>query len=125
MLGENVEEKYFPYPKEFWEYLKPRMTILTGEIEKDIDFYGVYTKIDSANILRDIKVYIPEDRDMKTLLITVHEINHAYILYTHLNEPFLDLDYEKIAKEEEQNFLETYFKPHYKRIFKPNNKKNS
>ncbi len=118
LLGENVERKYFAYPKEFWDYLKPRTTILTGEVEKDMEFYGVYTKIDGENRLRDIKVYIPEDRDLKTLLITIREINHAFVLYERLNEPFLDLDYEKMAKEEEQNFLETYFEPHYKRIFK-------
>ena len=94
------------------------MTILTGEVEEEMPFYGVYTKIDSENRLRDIKVYVPEDRDLKTLLITIHEINNAFVLYERLNEPFLDLDYEKMAKEEEQSFLETYFEPHYKRIFK-------
>lgn len=120
LLGENVKEKYFTYPKEFWEYLKPRMTILTREVEEEISFYGVYTKIDNENCLRDIKVYVPEDRDLKTLLIMIQEINLAFVLYERLNEPFLDLDYEKMAKEEEQNFLETYFEPHYKRIFKSN-----
>ena len=118
ILGESVIKEYFNYPEEFWNYIKNRITLLHEDVESRDEFYGVYPKITEENILIDLKIYIPKILDLKTLLINIHELNHAYILYTKLNQKFEDIDYEILAKQEEKDFLNNYFEPVYTRTFK-------
>lgn len=122
LLGENVLQEYFNYSKEFWDYLAPRMTILDEDIDGGKSFFAVYIKTDTENAIYDLKVYVPYITNLETLLINIHEVNHAYMLYQNLNKPMQkEIDYEKIAKEEEQRFLESYFDEAYKRVFKKKN----
>ncbi len=117
LLGAHVLENYFQYPSEFWEYIKNRVTLLDDEIE-NMDFIGVYPKLDGENRLTNIKIFLPRMINIQTLKINVHELNHAYLLYTQLGKVFQELDYEGLAKKEEQNFMENYFTPILKRVFK-------
>lgn len=118
ILGENVLQEYYSYEDVFWNYLKPRTTVLEG-ISKDNDsyFYGVYPKISEDQILRDFKMIVPHMDDLKTLFINVHELNHAYVLYQRLYQPFEELDYESYAKKAEEDFRENCLERKRKQLF--------
>lgn len=114
VLGENVVKDYFNYPLEFWTYLDKRTYILDEDLDDDIlSTTGVNIRINSKNLVEDLRIFIPRITDLKTLLINIHEINHAYLIYEELGREFIDLDYEEIAKNEEKRFLEEYFIPNY------------
>ncbi len=118
LLGREVLKEYYPYPQEFWEYIAKKITILDLDLEESMSFIGVYPKLNSSNQVIDIKVYLPPVTSLSTLLIVIHEYNHAYQMYWQLGQEFLDLPYEEMAKQEEEKFLQTYFEPAYQRYFK-------
>lgn len=117
LLGNSFLQDYFKYPQEFWSYMQNRTIVLNDGID-DYDFIGVYPKLDKDNHILAIKMYIPQIIDLQTMLVTIHEYNHAYMLYFQLGEKMQNYDYEALAKGEEARFLETYFEPAYQRIFK-------
>ena len=55
---------------------------------------------------------------MRTLLMNIQLINHAYLLYIQRRMQIKEMDYSKESEIEQQQFLENYFEPTYKRIFK-------
>lgn len=118
ILGENILKEYFQFPEEFWNYIENKTIILDEGIEDGEDFIGVYHRLDKNDILLDIKLYLPRITDMKTLLMNVQLINHAYLLYIQKRIQMKEMDYSKESEIEQQEFLETYFEPVYKRIFK-------
>lgn len=121
LLKEDVLKDFFAYPDEFWEYVTPRICQIE-EIAEGKAFYAVYVKTDEENKIKNIKVYVPKIIDLETLLINIHEINHAYLLYKNLNQPLCqEEEYERLAKEAEQFFLESYFDEAYRKVFKRKN----
>ncbi len=116
LLGESVLLNYFQYPIEFWNYMKSRTIILNEGID-DQEFVGVYPKLDQYNRVENLKMFVPQIIDLKTLLINIHEYNHAYMLYSRLGKAFEEANYEDLAKAEEKNFMENYFEPLKEKIF--------
>lgn len=118
VLGENILKDYFKFPDEFWDYIKNKTIVLDEGIEDGEDFTGVYHRLDKNDVLVDIKLYLPRITNMRTLLMNVQLINHAYLLYIQKRIQIKEMDYSKESEIEQQEFLENYFEPTYKRIFK-------
>lgn len=108
---EDVAE-YLNYSIAFWEYILPH-TIKT----KNEEFYGVYPKIDKHKIVKDMKIIVPEIIDLKTAKINIHEFKHAYDMYTLLESPYIEKDYEVEARAEEEQFEMEYVGKKVKRYF--------
>ena len=70
-----------------------------------------------GEILVDIKVFVPKVVNLKTALINIHELKHAYDLYGLLGKKIADDNefYEKEAKKFEKRFETEYMVNVYKK----------
>lgn len=84
------------YDEDYFNLLKKNTTILHGKYEDIIDFIGVYYINDGK-----FKLYLPEIKTSKDLLIHVHEYGHA--LFKEDNEEIFPniLEYLFILKNPE------------------------
>lgn len=112
LLGDMILKKYLNYEEPFYELLKDKTVII-----EDKEFYGLYIKLDNDKV-SDLKLYIPYINNLETLLINIHEYDHAYRVYLQIGKCYEDIDYETLAKQKETDFLENIFMNEYKRIFK-------
>lgn len=104
LLTEKEVDSYLNYPEAFTTYIKSRILYVKG-----IEWYGVYPQIQNNKVV-NIKVLVPNVVDIKTAMIYVHEMTHAYDMYTLLESEYVEKNYEEKAKESEKVFKESYFK---------------
>jgi len=102
---------YLSVNNKMWKYIMER-TIVTD----DESFYGVNIKINN-NIVEDFKVFVPHIVNLQTAKINVHEFTHAIDVYKMLGLTYNEVDYEKIAKDTENEFEKEYIKHKLKQNF--------
>lgn len=107
---ENVKE-YLGIGKSAWEYINKR--VISTE---DEEFYGVNIKMNN-DVVEDFKVFVPPIKNLETARINVHEFKHAYDVCKMLGIPFLESDYEGIAKKSEEEFEKVYINNKVKKYF--------
>lgn len=98
------EQKLFT--KEFKEFIKDRTKIIDRPVEED--WYGCFPII-KDNILVDVRLLIPKIKDEKTLLVNIHEYEHAMELFCELGKNYID------NKEERENNAKKLEKKYIKR----------
>lgn len=84
----NELKKLGIYSDEMFEFLRGKIHRYAF-LEDDLP-WGVFPKVDSEGILRDIRVLVPEIVDTKTFLINIHEFTHAYELFNELGSVYLE-----------------------------------
>lgn len=98
---------YLELEEEFLSFIKDKMLVIDHyEIEDPYYFYGVFPKYNNG-IITSFRLVIPKVVDLKTALITVHELKHAHDLFKILGkklEKEID-EYEIDAREEEKKFV--------------------
>ncbi len=82
---------------DFWGFLEGKEF---ARFSKNFS-WGCFPIYDNDNILVDIRVLVPRIVDEKTLLVNIHELAHAYTLYSNLGKKY-ELNEEVI--EENENF---------------------
>lgn len=107
---------YFNEDSNVFEYLESRTKVYNCDVEDGMPYYGVYPIIEN-NILTNINICVPKIINLKAMLINIHEYNHAINLFKYLGKQYLDQDYEKRAKLEEERFLKTYIKRKQQKYF--------
>jgi hypothetical protein len=118
LLNENDIKEFLNYPDEFWKYVDERTTIVDSYFEEEKEFYGVNIKTNN-NCIDDMKVFVPEIINLETALVNVHEYTHAYNLYEILGKEMMsDLEYENLAKLQEEKFVKEQIPKKYQKIFK-------
>ena len=90
--------------EEFWSYMQSRVKRMNVPIETGL--WGIFTDYDN-NILKNIRIIVPEIVDEKTLLINIHEYAHAYELYCELGTQYQPQKEksEQYAREKEEEYL--------------------
>ncbi len=86
-------------------YLFNHTKIIDTNLE-DTSFYGCYPITDN-NIVKEIRVCVPPIKNLKSMLINIHEYKHGIDLYPYLGKTYQDDNYEIVAKQEETNFQKT------------------
>lgn len=112
-IGMKDVISYLNYPSEFWTYILPRTTRLNEE-----SWYQVTIKCDEEEKVRDMRVFVPNIINLETAKINIHEFKHAYDMYRILGIPYLEKDYEEVAKREEQIFENDYVGQKIKKHFR-------
>lgn len=115
-LNKDDLMNYFHEHSNVFEYLKSRTKVYNCDAEDGMTYYGVYPIIEN-NILTNINICVPKITNLKKLLINIHEYNHAIDLFEYLGQAYLEQDYEKSAKLEEERFLKTYIKEKQQKYF--------
>lgn len=105
-LNFDMIKKYLDYPDDFWDYVIPKVRIVDEYSKMN---YEVIMNI-KDNVLKDIRVIVPEITNLLSALINIHEFKHAYDLYNMLGKEVpLDTDfYEESAKALEDEFKNKY-----------------
>lgn len=111
-ISEEEIKKFLNYPTEFWKFVKTKITYVDSTKEGNEFFYSTLMKFDTNNNLIDIKVLIPRIIDLKTSLVNIHELKHAYDLYQLLGKEVDENNpiYEESAIKKEQEFKKQYIK---------------
>ncbi len=87
---------------DFWKFLDGKIKsypLLVNEFG-----WGCFPKYDKNNILIDIRVLVPNIVDESTLLVNIHELAHAYLLYLNLGKKY-ELTEDEVEKSE--NYAKT------------------
>ena len=71
-----------------------------------MDFYGCYPYVEN-DILQEINICVPKIKNLTTMKINIHEYKHGIDLYPYLGKPYIEQDYESIARMEEEKFVKT------------------
>lgn len=87
-------------------YLTNHSTIFDTNLEKGMDFYGCYPYVEN-DILQEINICVPKIKNLTTMKINIHEYKHGIDLYPYLGKPYIEQDYESIARMEEEKFVKT------------------
>lgn len=97
------------YKKEFFDFIKERMLIVPSGT--DISWYGCFPIVED-DILKDIRLLVPEIETEKDLLINIHEFTHAIELYDELEMPYEEKreQREYKAKSMEKIYLKKFKK---------------
>ena len=69
------------YDKDFFDYIKTRVHILP--FDTSLEWFGCFPILE-GDILKDIKVVVPEIVTEKNMLVNLHEFYHAYELFNEL-----------------------------------------
>lgn len=95
---------FLNFKEDFWVYIKNKIRII--DLKQDMHMEPEVVYMLDKNILTDMRVMIPEVKDLKTVLINIHELTHAYDLYLLLGKEICnsDLYYENKAKLKEKEF---------------------
>lgn len=104
--------KYLDYSASFWSYILPRTTRTDNE-----EFYQINIKCDKQETIKDIRVFVPHITSLETAKINIHEFKHAHDIYNMLGFPYVEKDYESIARTEEKQFENKYVNQKVKRYF--------
>ncbi len=102
-LTEKEIKKFLNFPKDFWNYVSKRIT----EVD-DPTFYGVHYKMNNDEIVEDIKILVPEITNLQTAKVYIHEMKHAFDLYSMLGQEYINEDYEESARDLEKDFENKY-----------------
>jgi len=83
------------YDEEVFNYMKDRIRIVKYN-ETSKDFFGCYPIVDENNILRDIKICVPNTIDDITVSINIHEYVHYLLTYRSLNKEYKEDKYAEL-----------------------------
>ena len=82
---------------DFWIFLEGKIKSLPLAVK---EFgWGCFPVYDNNNILVDIRVLVPKIVNESTLLVNIHELAHAYLLYLNLGQNY-DLNEEEVTNSE-------------------------
>lgn len=103
-------KKFLNYPEDFWKFVKTKITYIDSTKEGNELFYSTLMKFDADERLIDIKVLIPYIIDLKTALVNIHELKHAYDLYQLIGKKVDENNpiYEESAIQKELEFQNQY-----------------
>lgn len=103
-------KNFLNFPEEFWNYINKKITYIDSSKKENEFFYSTLMKFDKNNNLIDIKVLIPRIIDIKTALVNIHELKHAYDLYLMLGKEVNEKNpiYEESATKKEEEFKKEY-----------------
>ena len=92
------------YNEKFFKFMDNKIVLLPSD--SDIFWYGCHPII-KENIIKDIRLVVPEIKTEKDLLINIHEFTHAIELYNELETPYEDRreKREQKAKTMEKTYL--------------------
>lgn len=105
-LTKTREDLYNYYEnEEALDYLKQNTKIIKGDVSENMIFYGCFPIIEN-NILKEIKICVPDIKDFKSMLINIHEYKHGIRLYSYLGKEFNinEKQEEVLAKKEEEKY---------------------
>ena len=93
-----------------FSYLKENAKIFDVPLRQGMDLFGCYPLEDEkTEVLKSIKICVPEITDLNSMYVNIHEFKHGLDLYPYLGKKIPEKDYEKMAQEEEGKFKTTYF----------------
>lgn len=99
--------EYYYQKEDAYYYLKEHTKIIDVDLERGLDFYGCYPTV-VGNVLQKINICVPPITDLKSMLINIHEYRHGIDLFSYLGKKVPEIDYEVIAKAEEDRFVKKY-----------------
>ena len=94
------------YNESFVTFMKNKILIVPNTTETE--WYGCFPIVEN-NILKDIRLLVPEIKNEKDLLINIHEFTHAIELYEELNNTYEERveERESKARQMEKVYLKT------------------
>lgn len=91
--------------KEFLKYIQARTLKLPSSTQKE--WFGCFPITTKDNILKEVRLMVPELENMDSLLVNIHEYTHAFELYnllgTYYNEERENR--EERAKQKEKEYI--------------------
>ena len=95
--GILTEEEYI--------FINLRAKKINVDTNKNLDIFGCFIKPIDSSIVIDFNLLVPIIKDLKSMLVNIHEYTHAMLLYRHINNG-LELDKtEKIPRANEEKYL--------------------
>ena len=88
----------------FFDYIENKIVYLPSD--SDTFWYGCHPILEN-NIIKDIRVVVPEIKTEKDILINIHEFTHALELYYELETVYEERreEREKLAQTMEKQYL--------------------
>ena len=110
IIGDKEIKDFLNYDEDFWKYIKTRIRRVDSRDDNKNRFYETVMHFDKDNKLDDMRVYVPYVINLKTSLVNIHEIKHAYDLYNKLGNYITeDVElFEEAAREKEKEFIKKY-----------------
>lgn len=106
LLTTNDLDRYYQ-DEVSYQYLKHHTKVLNVNEEEGIPYFGCFLE-EENNKLKELNLCVPKITNLKTMLINIHEFKHGIALYPYLGKKIPIYNYEKEAKEEEQQFISQY-----------------
>ena len=91
------------YDEEFFDYIKDKVKVLPSDVS--FAWFGCFPILE-GNVLKDIRVSVPEIVTEQNLLVNLHEYYHAYELYNELGKVWIPNIEEREQKA--SNFEKAY-----------------
>ena len=92
------------YNEEFFLYIKERVKVLPFDVA--LSWFGCFPILE-GDIIKDIRVCVPEIKTEQNLLVNIHEYYHAYELYNELGQVWIPNieEREQAAKDFEETYI--------------------
>ncbi len=94
------------YNEDFFIFISNRIKWLPSD--SSLEWFGCFPIINNGGVLVDIRILIPKVTNEQNMLVCLHEIYHAYELYSLLGNIYVDDtdNYELRAKAFEKSYLD-------------------
>lgn len=104
------------YNENFFQFLEGKEKKLPSGTDKS--WYGCFPILDENEVIKDIRLLVPELLTEEDLLINIHEYTHAFEIYNELGKVFE----ERINKREElaKTNEKKYFLKRFNKVLKNN-----
>lgn len=93
------------YNKNFFNYIEDKIVLLPSN--SDIFWYGCHPILEN-NIIKDIRLVVPEIETEKDALINIHEFTHALEIYNELGRVYEER--RELREEKAKNMEKIYLK---------------
>lgn len=110
-MDEKDIKKFLGCNDKLWDFLQNKIIRVDITTKEAMDFFGVYPKEENGKVA-DFKVIVPYIFNLETLLINVHEFQHAIDVYNTLGKCLANdnEEYELSARAKEKEFRKNYLK---------------
>ena len=114
-------KSFLDFPKEFWNFIEPRIDMKT---DFDLPFedakseYGLKKYLDGFGNVFNFRVTLPVITNLAKASFTVHSLQEAYNLFHKMRTCMPKKDLIGPADETEERFKKVYMKTKYQQIFK-------
>ena len=89
-------KKYNLYDKEVFDFIKDK-TVYVDYMNTDSEnFIGVYPIVDKDNIVRDLRMCVPNIVDDISISMNIHEYVHLIKMYSNLNKEYVEDKYKEL-----------------------------